>query len=90
MKPVDEFERDVLLLAIVAKNMEKYDVFSFREGDEECHAYMHMKRERFEQLAQGRKVTEKDRGDKDYPIERFFVLQGIKVFAIYPAGAQKK
>jgi len=84
VRPIDSFDRDVLLLAMAIENMEKYDVIDF-SGSINGYYELHVNSEKFKQLAQGREVTETERDSEEYPIELSFFLHGIKVFALYPA-----
>lgn len=79
-----DFDRDMLFLAIATANLEKYNVLSFRDSSKGC--YIHVNPEIFEQLAQGREVTERGRDSTEYPVEKSFMLHGIEVLALYPAG----
>jgi ubiquinone biosynthesis protein UbiJ len=78
-----DFDQDMLFLSIATANLKKYDVLSIRNSDEDCE--IHVTRKEFEQLSQGREITEEGRDTTKYPIGKYFMLHGIKVFAIYPA-----
>lgn len=78
---ISDFDRDMLFLSIATENLEKYKALGFsdvvRGGYE-----LHLPGEVFEELSAGREVTERDRGDRKYPTEKYFHVHGIRVVAL--------